>query len=175
MAKIFAEITDNLQAYEIKGLGCLVRAKPGAQLLFLEGATINEEMEIVMDQDRYAIANAAEAPKPVKQGPSPIASVNVKSFLTEMDRKNLTAGGEFGPLGPILGKLNHVLKGSDEGSAVRTAFGDLLGMGDHGRYGSAAAVLAMNAQQLDRLNEVLNSPEGDIVQEFVDSVIPAIA
>jgi hypothetical protein len=171
MNKTFTQICDGVKAYEIKGLGCIVAA--GVDTLWVEGASISEEGELVYLPP--AEPQIEETPLPPKHMPSSIATVNANAFLQEMDRKNLTAGGEYGPLGPIIGKLRTTLKGTDDDSPVRGALGELLGLGDHGRYNTAAAVLAMNPEQMDQFNEVLNHPEPDIVREFVDRMIPVLA
>jgi hypothetical protein len=154
-----------------------VQTTKGANnMLWIEGAKISEEGELVFDDTRYfSQVNPEPAPVVAKPGPSSIASINVKAFMEEMTRRNLTQGGEYGPLGPIIGKLKHLLKGVDDNAAVRTSIGELLSMGDHPKYNMAAAFLAMNSQQIDELSAALDSSDLEKIQEFCEKIIPAIA
>ena len=162
MAEIL-ELAKGWIALEVKGRGVIVQAEMG--LIFIEDATIKDGAVVALEPP--VPPEIPSLPRTKKEFSS-VASVNVKQFLDEMTRRNLTPLGEFGALGATITKLREVLKHSDPDGEVATALGNLLVYGDHDRFGIVAAIVAMDAKTLDEFNEVLNSPEADVVQEFVD-------
>jgi hypothetical protein len=170
MSDIFQDIGD-WKALEINGLGVIVQGDTG--LAFVPDAKI-EDGKLVAD---FELPPASPAVR--KPGPSTIASVNIKSFLAQMTgkdgyaAKNLTSGGEYGPIGPYLARLKEVVQNLEPESPLESALGAFLASGDHIRHGMAAAVLALKPEMLEELTKVLSNPEPDIVENFVDRCITA--
>jgi hypothetical protein len=157
------------QALEVAGRGVVVAAGNG--IVFFEDARIDEDGNLVaafFDVQSPAVAK-------VKPGPSSIAGVNVAAFMEETARRNLTADGHYGSVGPIVGKLREVLDSLDDGSPVAASLGNLLALGDHGRFGAAAVIVGMGQERLDEFVRVLAAPEADAVEEFVDKCITSAA
>ena len=163
--KEVVEIGDGWKGLEIPGVGVVIKA--GASLLLVENTRIDKD-ELVADFPTVVTTSGSAPQKPQA---SSIASVNVRDFLEEVKRRNLSTAGEYGPLGPMVAKLRDVLKDIDEDSPVATAFGDLLAQGDHARFGTVAAIIAMTAKQAEEFGTVLANPLPDLVQEFVDRMI----
>jgi hypothetical protein len=152
------EIGGGWKALDVPGLGVIVQAEMG--LIFVDGAMVNEA-------GRLEAMPIEDAPAAAPRGPVIAAESSIKAFLEEVGRKNLGVSGEYGPMGPTLAKLKEVLSAVEPDSPLGVAFGDFLALGNHDRFRQAAAVLSLNAKQIEMLNGVLNSPELDIVQSFV--------
>ena len=159
------------KALEVRGLGVIVQAEMG--LIFVRGAAIeNGELvgRIVEGEAPLQVAS-----RPAKPALSSQASVCIAAFEEEMKRRNLRHDGEYGVLGAYIAKLREVLAHVEPDSDMESAFGSLLALGDRGKLGTAAFIYTMTPKLLDEFKQVLDHPEPDLVQEFVDRVIVGAA
>ena len=163
----FIEIGEGLKALEIKGRGVVLTSK--SNTLFLDYVAILDG-ELV-DADVGVQSGSA---RPVKPGPSSIASVNIEAFEKEVSRRNLTPAGEYGAVGPLVGKLRDALKLAGEGSPTANLLGNLLALGDHAKFGSAAAVVGMPAALQEEFATVLEAGETADLESFVDKCAVAL-
>lgn len=161
------------KALEIKGLGVIVQGDKG--LLFVPATKI-QDGEIVTDlaPDTAAVGTATVV-QPARRGPASQSEVTVKGFLEAMKQKNLTAGGEYGAYGPLLNRLKELLFGLEEDSPLLAPLGTFLALGDHPRYGFAAAVVALSDAKLNELTALLAQPEAEPVEAFVEKCLTGAA
>ena len=164
------DIGGGWKGMEVPGVGVIVQAEMGLILVpysrIVEGNIVGDERP----------AETTTAPAKTSRAPSTIASVNVKAFATQMEGKNLTSGGEYGGIGPVLRKLLEFVQGIEPDSPQEAFIGNLLATGNHERFGMSAAVVAIaEAKRLDEFVQVLNSPEPDILEAFVDKCITGAA
>jgi hypothetical protein len=157
------DLSGGLQALEIKGRGVIVVSK--SSLLLIHDVQVVEGELVVVDVSYPAAAH------PVKPGPSSIAAVNVTAFMDETRRRNLTGGGEYGAVGPLLAKLREKLKVCADDSPFASLIGNLLAMGDHSKYNSVAAVIEMPAALQAEFSQLLDGDDSEALEAFVDKAI----
>lgn len=168
MSKV-KDLGQGWKVLEIKGRGVVVALEMG--LVFVENAKIDEDGSLVADWPTIPAPSAS----PAKPGPSSIASVNGKAFIDEISTKNLTGDGHYGVIGPLLGRIHGVLKDVGPESPIGESLGNLLALGDHVRYGSAAAVVEMSAAKQDEFFKLLEAPDAEAIEAFVDRCISGAA
>jgi hypothetical protein len=168
--KTFIEICPGLEVLEIKGFGCLSRAKAGGAIDQLPGVFVNQDGELFADESAHAAVDTAIA----RKGPVGQAEGNVKGFLETMKTKNFTSAGEYGGYGPYLLKLREVLIGQSSDSPIISSLGTFLTLGDHPRYGYAAPVMMLDASGLEELAAVLTECDPAKVEAFVDKCVTGL-
>jgi len=169
MSKVH-DLGQGWKALEVKGRGVVVSLEMG--VVFVEHAKIDDDGSLVAD---WPVDAPAVEARPAKPGPSSIAAVNVKAFLEEISRRNLTVNGHYGAVGPLIGRLRDVLKDVEPHSPLEESIGSLLALGDHGRLGAAAAIVEMSPEKRAEFAKLLDSRDVDGMEAFVDGCIGGAA
>jgi hypothetical protein len=177
MSDRFGKI-EGLKVEQVKDLGCIIQVGD-TQPFFIEGCRVYGTKLMALPwaipgRDVPSSVPSPDAPvKPSKPEPSTVATVNVAAFQEETARRNLTTQGEYGPHGPVLARLREVLKVQEPDSVIETAIGNLLALGDHGRYGTAAAIIGLPDEAMKEFSELLKAPDAEKIEAFVDRRIAA--